>query len=45
MENNRSKGMEANTGTTWNTSQCGRIRSTVFGVTVGVAVSLRQNEC
>lgn len=35
------KGMEANTGTAWNTS----IRSTLFGAMVGVAVSLRQNEC
>lgn len=43
-ENNRSKGMEANTRTTWNTSQCGHIRSTLFGATVGVADSLKQNE-
>lgn len=36
--------METNTGTMWNTSQCGCIRSTLFHVMVGVAVSLRQAE-
>lgn len=37
--------METNTGTTWNISQRGCIRSTLLSVTTRVAISLGQNEC
>lgn len=36
--------METNTGTTWNINQHGCI-ATLLSVTVGVAISLWQNEC